>query len=245
MDRSVPPATTVPVGGSEGPLLRLVALVAVLLLVAIVKPWPGGSAGATAAAPSASPASSEEETPARPAGALAPDPSAEPTLPPDAVPCVAPDGWRLVTLGTWFGRPVRTWLAVDVITSAVGPTDPRIGFVRAGQAPLQGLGTCRPVQTVGTVEGRTDRAPSLLVRAWRLTAGSGEPVALGLAPTGPRAPSSSAAQLYGLDGSPGWGSPTPAPWEPGRYVVQVEAADLRTTAWIGLTLLAASASPAP
>ena len=243
-DRSMGPAdrTTRPdrhaaggrVGGSSSGTFRTVATVAVLLAIAIVKPWdalgltasdasrsaPYASLAAGASAPAAG-ASGE----ARLSGQVA-TPSATPA--PLQLDCGAPDGWRLVVVDWLAGRPSRMQSAATALPWVRDPTDPAIASLPAGEAPLAAVGACAPGPPPGLADDRLTEPPIRVVKAWRIDGAT--LAAVPLSSRGPAAVSAAAVQLY---------APDAGTWGPGRYVLEL-AAGAAGVVWVGF-----SVEPAP
>jgi hypothetical protein len=218
------------VGGSgRGPLGAIVVVILVVA-VAIWKPWvEPAPAPAGVGAPRPSPSS------LAPRATFAP--SVTPGSHPDAAICYGLGSWRVVVVEDSPGRQVRTWIALEPIVTADGPTDPSIPIARVVSGGVEAAGFC----------GRTlrDRAggrgePSLL-SAWWLGEGRGhgrlqvervEPVADGT------------AVLWALKADPE--APDRA-WPVGRYVFEV--GDPRpqrggaTSEWFGIDIVEPPAPP--
>ncbi|HYM83957.1 MAG TPA: hypothetical protein VEY67_07395, partial [Candidatus Dormibacteraeota bacterium] len=159
-----------------------------------------------------------------------------PTLPPGAVGCGTPEGWRLVTLGQLLGLPVQSDSLVEPLAGAVGPSDPRIPTLPAGEAPVSAVGACRPAADPGVADDRTDRPPVLVSAAWLLEPTGPRPVSLAL--VGLRSSTSAEVQLY---------APTLATsgWWPGRYVMELATADLPVPSWVAFEVSPAPPAQAP
>src|SRR5512144_3191582 len=175
-------AAAVRLGGMPARVLRSSILVAALVALAVVKPWSSPDVIDAPAASGGSAPSTSGTAPPSTGRALANGPPTEAPaaspLPPGAVACGTPRGWRLVTVGRLAGRPVEGLSVVDPVAGAAGPTDPRIPLLPAGQAPLAAAGACRPLATTSVADDRTDRPPALVVGAWRLIGRAAEPVPL-------------------------------------------------------------------
>ncbi|HTS14746.1 MAG TPA: hypothetical protein VMH24_03705 [Candidatus Sulfotelmatobacter sp.] len=132
-----------------------VAGVAALLVLALVKPWPGaatvapggGSAGAAPATPTPQPT-----------------PSADPTAVGDAVPCLATDGWRLVTLEIGPIGNMRSWSVIEPgATTAQVIRTPGL-FALGFCAPAGATGSGLDIRAVTVEAGPADAAgPALAV----------------------------------------------------------------------------------
>jgi hypothetical protein len=210
MDASRRQAGLVSVGGSPTGVGRLVALILVLVLVAIVKPWGSGPTEladpntALILIPSASP------TPAT--TPVAPDPS----LGPDQIACLSGvELVSLVRLGTWN---VRGWEPLH-LTEASGPTDPHLSFI-----PLDGtvraIGVCNEAGIGSAPAFEAASVHPVLVGAWLLPArGARSPTKVTLSELrSPEAPAGGRElpHLYQPIERGGAGL-----WRPGRYALEV------------------------
>jgi hypothetical protein len=212
-----PEATTIVTGRETRSLRMIVALVAVLVTVAAVKPW---GAGTAAIRTNVSPPGigRGEHAAAEPSETLAASPPTRASDVAESI-CGQPLGWRVVTSGLWQGRPSRASIALTPV-AATRPTDGRIPFVVADGDRIDDLGWCSPSSDAAG-SGRT-----VTVAAWRLDATS--PRALALQPIG--APSASRAGLYTSSAD----RPN-TPWLPGRYVFRVDdAAGQPGPSWFGI-----------
>jgi hypothetical protein len=222
-------------GGLPPGIAGMAAGIGLLFALAIFKPW-GPTGPRVVDAPPAlagpgettvGPLPSEGAPAPGVVDAAAPAPS---SLPAGAVGCGTPDGWRLVTVGGFLGRPTVSASAVGPVATPSGPDDGSIPIVAGGEGPIAAVGLCRPSPPPGA--GEASRPPVLIVAAWRL--GSARPTPLSLVARGASAPSSDVAQLY----APGSGEGSS--WGPGEYVIEVATADLPVTSWLGF-----SVTPAP
>lgn len=220
----------VPRGNNRGLLLGA-AVIGLLLVLAVLKPWgvPGGAA--VPGSPSAGPAA-----------AASPGPTATPSATPPGYgapggQCFADSDWRIFTIETHRGQPQRTWLSLEP-GPATGPGDPAVPFVAVVTDRLLALGFC-----VGS--GPKGPLPLTEVRAWASTpAGRDVPVAL-------------APLVASMPHDPDLGAiyrPPPAStgaartvWAPGRYVFAVRQGPLAGDEWwFGVEVIAApSASAGP
>ncbi|MGH2466636.1 MAG: hypothetical protein ACRDGL_02750 [Candidatus Limnocylindrales bacterium] len=199
-----PPVRLTRVGGPEQLAVPLVALIIGLLVLAVVKPWSppparpaGPPAPALAAALTTSGARLSIPGPIVPAGT--PRPVGQQDL-----PCLTPDGWRLVTLGRSADRETRTWLVVRPVMAA-GPSDRTIPRPTLGSAPLVGVGVCAPAAGGADeqVAGPWSLVAPRIVGLWRLSPAQA-PVALLIAPLDPSVPVPGSAVPPGLpSGGPG------------------------------------------
>lgn len=145
-DAATPDPRTIRVRPRSGDSSVAVALLAVAVLVglAILKPWGAGNPEATAAprpinsvAVVVTPAPTEDLT----AGGLA------------APICLGTGAWRVATLERWRTQDVRVWRAIEPVANASGPTDPSIPSVPVVAVELTGLGWCAPSYGPDTPDG--------------------------------------------------------------------------------------------
>lgn len=244
MERPTPSTETVRVAGPDRVATWLLAGTAVFLTLAVAKPWAGVAASPDRAADPSGGAVrasivSQGSLPSGPP-AVGPLESPSPTLPPGAVPCFAPQGWRLVTLERWTDREIRTWTLIVPATGAGVPADPRIPVVPIVSDGLVGVGTCAPVT-------HPDRPPDppTLFGAWELRADAAVP-ALGLALEPLMAIVPGAAALYHgprYELGTGRGRARVTPWPPGRYALEFASPSsipgiTGSAIWIGLLVQA-------
>jgi hypothetical protein len=136
-ERAAARLTTEPVRPpiDEGQLSTAVGVFVVLLLVAILKPWGGGTPQPTGLL------AIEPDSPV----ASAPVPTEDRTAQGLAFPvCLDTGGWRVASLETWRTQDVRVWRAIEPIASATGPLDPAIPSVPIVAIELSALGWCAP-----------------------------------------------------------------------------------------------------
>lgn len=193
-----------------------IAAVALLLLVAVVKPWPGQNGSLPG---SATPA---ERVAAASAGSST---SAEPSASGEAGPalCVSPDGWRIVADDTELGRTVRTWLVADVELSAALPERSTVPVTTLVSSEVEHLGFCRPA---GSADAGTGIWRGTL---WRESPDLAAPVRWQLAARLSPAPGS-----IGALASPQSGATNV--WQPGLYFLEAEFAGSNTETWLGLLI---------
>jgi len=228
-----------PIGGSAGPPLRIVALVAALITLAVLKPWNGIGAG-TATDPSGLAAPSATIAPAAPA----PTPAQTPG--PDALECLGPIGWRIATLQRSSTFESKSWTVVAP-TAATGPADPAIRPMHIVAADVVAIGFCGDGQRQGT-------PPAVIVGAWRQSVASGawQPIAvvgswLGAldgdeaatmeAPAAGPPRSAESPVASPTHGGPGAGIRSSPAWAPGRYAFEVTVGGVRArTSWFRVDL---------
>ena len=213
--RQPEPIRLSPVARSERGAGPVVVALLLLLAVAIVKPWGGGSRPPSGASPGplAGSVASTSTGPGAPAsGGSSSAVVVPPALPDpvDAIRCLAPQGWRLVTYESSADRVVRSWIVVAPVT-ALGPLDPPIVPLTLVSDSLVGLGLCAPGEGPGAAPWSLI-APRL-AGMWRLsgTTGAGPTTAEALVvqPFDPLAP----VTVPDPSGSPTTG-PSRSPGEP-------------------------------
>jgi hypothetical protein len=232
MDASRRQGGLVSVGGPHPEIGRLVAVILVLVLAAILKPW--GAEPNTDRDGTAVTRASSSPTPV--ATPVLPDPS----LGPNQIACL--HGLELVSLihlGTWN---VREWLPIDR-TEVTDPDDPRLTFARIDGGSVRALGVCNEI---GQQAGAGSRHP-IIVSAWRLSSITSAPAhrvsLLELTPDDP-ATIRPLPHIYRLADGRAAGA-----WPPGRYALEVLVPDPGNTLWVGVEIRGASigakATPAP
>jgi hypothetical protein len=230
LEASADPISVERTGGVTWRVAAVIGVIAVVIGVAVVKPWQ--SFGPTrAVAPPIAHVLPKLVTPPKPT--LAPTPMPTATLEPaieaasGRMLCNAPQQWRLISSETdIFGR-ARTMYGDDA-AQAAGPTDPRIPVVLLHATMLNGIGVCRP--NPGAM--RVADLPFNPVTIWRVS-GISEARAVAM----PRILSES---LYRL-GEAYYGPPEAGlSWPAGRYVVEITgAAQNGQSLWIALDFVAA------
>jgi hypothetical protein len=203
----------------------VVALIALGVAIALLKPWGPG-------------ATTEPGRASQPAG---PAPVVAPALAP--IPTTAPrvngacdygSAWRLLTVGQNAGHLVETWYSADPV-HAQGPTDASIPVVRMYTDGLRELGYCAVTQPVGP-------RPVLAVEAWRLVLGD-PPEAIPLVRTSRFAPTDpDVGALYAAPVSPG--GTAGVAWPPGHYVLVVRYGPQPLEAdWFSVAVVQSAGSP--
>lgn len=232
----------VPRSGNRG-LLHGATVIAVVLVLAVLKPWAAPDGSGEAAVPglaSGGPA----------AAGASPGPTATPSATPPGLDeaggqCFPGTDWRLFAIEVNEGRPLRHWLSIEP-GPATGSRDQAVPFVSVVTDSLLALGFC-----VGS--GPDGPPPLAGVRAWaQAPASTGQDVPVALAPL-----------VAYLPHDPDLGAiyePPPAStgaagiaWTPGRYVFEVrQGPSVREGSvegdewWFGVEVVAApSASAAP
>ena len=210
------------VGGSEARLKAAVAVAAIAVTLAILKPWAAGMSGRGLQLDSRGPAgSTSSESAALPTTDTAGGPprlllvadgsgvvrlSGGRTL-----LCYEPPAWRLVLDETGAGYRTRTWLAVQP-GRAAGPLDSSVPVVHVLGDQLVGLGFCAPETSPD------QRSIAWTAIVWRLGAEPGGTSRTSLVAT-TQPPQGGIGGLALAPGSAG----TASTWPPGRYVVQLHA----------------------
>jgi hypothetical protein len=192
-----------------------IVTVVVLLLVAIVKPWPSAGSAAATASPSA---------PVVVAAASIAEPTATSFQANRASDmCTGADGWRLVVDDIELGRYVRAWLVASVVYSMVPPLRFTIPVTSLVSSSVNGLGVCVPTS-----------APEPLADGWSATLwreSSDGANAGGWDQVGRLIPAPGA--LGALAGPLGASAVV---WSPGRYVLETRFAGSIKEAWLGLQI---------
>jgi hypothetical protein len=138
-------------------LATALGVVAVLVALAILKPWGAGSPAATLPLLAVAPT----------AAAIMPAPTEDRTADGLAAPiCLGSEGWRIASLERWRAEDVRVWRAIEPIADASGPLDPAIPAVPIVAVELTSLGWCAPTSGLGRPTGPAQ------VTAWSVRDGS-------------------------------------------------------------------------
>ncbi len=210
----------VPLGRAGRQVPVGIAAVALLLVVAIAKPWDGQQ-------PMSSPAPATPHIVTVATAATTP-PARIPVPSPgdwDNTVCTSPDGWRVVADDVELGRSVRSWLVASVAYSFVPPIATSIPFTLVVSGSLNRLGFCIPQAVLE--HGEIGWSGTL----WRQGADAAGQIGwLRVAVLTP-APGSLGAVADRLDGSAGL-------WPPGTYVMEARFAGSLTEAWLGLAVKA-------
>ena len=255
---------TVPVRRAGRWPALLVGMAAVLVGLAIVKPWGGAGIGRTdlvAPSPLAvvlTPLVASTTGRAPEPTAVVPVAAAPVPLLPGQVACDASD-WQIVTLGTLLRWTVRTWTPIAPV-EASGAADPSIPDLSLGSSDVVGMGACAP----STGSDRAGTA-SRIVAAWRQGASAGGAPAASGASAGGAPTGNAAASVFGrvgladLDRLPAGGlaaAPSPRParvaelvrpfpatqrgrWPAGHYVLLLASPDGGPDRWIAVDIGAA------
>lgn len=200
---------------TDGRIRIGVAVVALLLLAAVVKPWSGpGPAGTTGSAPVIQSLASDR---AADASSSASPPAVASGL------CVSPDGWRVVADDVELGRSVRTWLVADVEYSTTPPARSTIPVTTLVSSQVERLGFCLPAG--GGAPGTNGWSGTL----WRAADASLTPAQGQEAATLDPAPGSLGAMAYPV-------GEAALTWAPGLYFLQADFAGSNREAWLGLLI---------
>src|SRR5215208_7135733 len=116
-------------------LTAITAFAAVLLGLAVLKPW-GAAAPHASRAPRTVIAASVAPTPV-PTRDRTPDGLASPI-------CLGTGGWRIASLERWQTQDVRVWRAIEPVPNATGPLDASIPSVPIVAIELTAMGWCAP-----------------------------------------------------------------------------------------------------
>ena len=146
-----------------------VAIVALALAFAIVKPWGGASDVADPLGDSTKLAKASPTTrvPSTPPSSPVPRSSAEIV----ADQCRAPGGWRIFTIERWHDVTVHVWSAIEPVRTS-DPHDPAIPYLSIVAEDVPALGYCArcsarsgrpmaPLRACGTLPRRARSPPSI------------------------------------------------------------------------------------
>lgn len=197
-------------------------LVAAFVVLAVLKPWGGGGRVEATLRPDV--AAPMEVTPA---------PTEDRTATGLAVEtCLGSGAWQIASLETWQERDVRVWRAIEPLTAASGPLDPRIPAVPVVADVLTGLGWCAPAY------GADQPVGPARVRAWLVVDGVAQSVTL--RQVQPRDGITPIAALY---------LPASGAWTSGLVVFQYADTGTGASSWfaadLGIPQPPPAQSPAP
>jgi len=209
-------------GPSDRGPVAAVAVVATLVVVALLKPWPSDrtdSPQATASPSHISPASPSAGLEAR---------VALPTmaLDPPATACYADSGWRVCLLGDSAGQEIQTWLfgaARRAPAATVAATTPAVLMVTRGGA---GLGLYAPRSSIERMTGQS------VVSAWQIHEGTGVTSWIALRQVASIGAYDVPAGAVYRPPPEGLGSADR--WPTGRYIVRLQAATGGWERWFGM-----------
>ena len=209
--------------------MLLVAVIAVA--VAVAKPWQPAEPNRT---PAPGPLGALGARGSGLAGpSLEPSPSPAFRAPADAAAlglCFGIGEWRVVTVQTWAGPTVRTWIAAGAV-QATQPLDPAIPFTPVVARTVPSLGICAPVT------GPDRPSPDAEYAIWRLDHGRLARLAPATREPATRTPLARLWWPPGVVTGPA-GDPkvdeASVTWPPGRYVVRLASPAGRYVRWLGI-----------
>ena len=211
--------------GGAPPIGRWAALVVILLVLAIVKPW--GSNGVPPVSPAAAdragtnPASVEttaQRTPA--ADAVSADAAVQSI-------CFNPLSWRVATVERWRDQTIRVWRAIEPRAVATGPEDGRVPITPLVSEGVIELGWCAPV------DGAVRLAGHAVVEVWHRTPTGAQPVTMTSQRPGPG--TSPYGALYGSPAAAVSAASVVTLWNDGTYVFHQRAPN-GDDSWFGVDL---------
>jgi hypothetical protein len=222
------PNAVVPVapgaGGSR--IVGWVVVAALLVGVAVLKPWAGGR-------PESSPATGAGAAEATVAPGRSVGASRSPVATSDGIDadvslaCLEPASWRVASIEAYDGRTIRIWRALEP-GPASGPDDPDVPFVLLASERVSELGWCAPAAGSDRPIGQT------AIRAWTLVNGQPRPLRLVRTDRTPR--QSSFGAMYAPSSVvPGRQVAPLAGWPAGRYVFRLTLHD-GAERWFGVDL---------
>ena len=221
---------------SDSRLTYATGIVAVLLAIAVVKPW-------TIGAPPPTPRPARPPTPVVATPVPTEDRSAEGLA---SKVCLGAGGWQVASIDTWLKQDVRVWRAIEPLAAATGPDDPSIPSSPVVAYEVQALGWCAPVY------GPDRPVGPAIVTAWLVRAGAVEQ--LGLRQVQPRGVTQFAALYVAAGPCPPEAScpvtglgPALRPWRTGRVVFHWQDLATDRSAWFAadVTISDALAPPTP
>jgi hypothetical protein len=197
-----------------------VAVVAMLVVVALFKPWPSGEGEASQSTGSSAPAS--------PASPASPEPHvALPTmaLDPPATDCYADSGWEVCMLGETDGQEIKAWWGRGSGTkdAAIAPTTPAVLLITNRGA---GLGLYAPRTSKERLTGQS------VVSAWMIKEGTGVTSWIALRRV-------ASVGTYDVPAGsvyrpPPEGLGSAARWPAGRYILRLQAATGGWERWFAM-----------
>jgi hypothetical protein len=222
-DGSLPVVTRA--GPSDRGPVAAVAIVATLVVVALLKPWPADPTRAARA--STSPSHVSPASPAASAEALVTLPTM--ALDPPATACYPDSGWRVCMLGDSAGQEIQSWLFGTAPPSAAtgGPTTPAVLVVTRGGA---GLGLYAPRSSMERMTGQS------VVSAWQIREGTGVTSWIALQQVASIGTYDVPAGAVYRPPPEGIGSADQ--WPTGRYIVRLQAATGGWERWFAMEVTA-------
>ena len=190
-----------------------IVVVALLLMVAVVKPWAAGSS------PDPIDLTSPQQV------AAGPTASAPSRLDPSGSLCSSPDGWRIGADDGQMGPFLRTWHGATVQYSVVPPIRSTVPLTWLISSEVRSLIFCLPAD--GSTPGQTKWSGTL----WRQGGDPADPTAWQQAGRLTPLPGSLGALADPITGSA-------ATWPPGRYMLEARFAGSESEAWLGLLIQA-------
>ena len=200
--------------GHTGRKLTLgVTTVAVMVALAMVKPWPTGNS--VSPVDSARPQQTAADTPLPVVSRLDPSSSM----------CANPDGWRIAADDGEMGPFLRTWHGATVQYSVVPPIRSTVPLTWLISSDVRSLVFCLPADAsrLGTAAWSGT--------LWRQGGSAADPMAWQPAARLTPAPGSLGAMADPITAS----APT---WPPGRYMLEARFEGSESEAWLGLLIQA-------
>ena len=224
-DAPLPDLATVPVRprSNDSRVGVTLWIVAVLVGLAVLKPWGAGSPGPIRR-PIALPPTALAVTPAptedRTANGLASD------------FCLGAGAWQVASLESWQTQDVRVWRAIEPMADATGPADPAIPSVPIVAQEVAALGWCAPAY------GPSRPGGPATITAWYVRAATATELRLRQV-----RPADGVTQLGALYVpltacpeqticAPLLPEPVPGPWVTGRVVFRYVDEGAGATAWL-------------
>jgi hypothetical protein len=203
--------------GRTGRRMRFgLVAVALLVVVAVLKPWPSQILPPRTVASSAG-----QFVAGRSAGA----PSATTTSSSRATPlCADPGSWQVIVDDVELDRTVRTWVVAAAEYSALPPLRATVPVTAFVSKAVDGLGFCAPA--AGLSGAATAGWSGTL---WRVGSATAEAAKWQSVARLDPSPGSQGAMA-----SPVGGSATG--WSPGLYVLEARFPGSRSEAWLGLAI---------
>lgn len=199
------------VGGSSRPLGAAVAVMVLLLVLLVVKPWGGVASLPRASADPGQSADPQERATRAPAPT--PDAIRQDIL--DRRQCQAHDAWQLITMERTGQTRTRSLISVDPVR-ADDPTDPRIETHVFYAAQLRAIGYCVP-----STQPHDIAAYRAAVLLWRVDSPDQASVIKDTVVV-----DSSLASVGEVYLAPRAGRGASSGWTPGRYVFEIQGPKL-------------------
>jgi hypothetical protein len=199
-----------------------VAVVAALVAIALLKPWPSDWSGVPRVSAAPSRTGLANPSPGSVAAVALPTMA----LDPPAAACYVDSGWRVCMLGDSTGQEIQTWLfgtARRPAVQAVIPTTPAVLLVTGGGA---GLGLYAPRSSMERLTG-----PSV-VSAWQIRDETGVASWIALQQVASIGTYDVPAGAVYRPPTEGLGSADR--WPTGRYIVRLQAPTGGWERWFGM-----------